>query len=578
MAESSYTESASKAAPRYDDSNPNYSNDAYSQMFQGESAYDNQNKTGFRQSIPKALSDTYYEIPEYKIGTIDYTKPEEVKKERLPIPTVTEGGEHENNSSQVANNNTLSYLNDYNNSINTFGSEGMTQANITNPVANPTDFYGNPISKQINSPTFNPLDFVPGFGLMNTLTGDAVPSKGYGAPGTYSGITGNKFDASGRAYNPITGQYKDEYASKKAWGSKMIDDPFGNLFGDSDKAAQGELSDLEYSAHRSELSELPYGAVDNMGNPVSVGLSKKNEAKVIMQYGLDMGFPAHTVAPGTPTFESIKTGRYHKGSQFFPSKKNKPKVKDYTVTKGPLDTSNINIDDITTDYGRGGSKDFSDINSKNSLNQNVSINTDTSNNNAADDAADAAQAAANAAVNQANQDNNNGGQDEHGNDNNTGGGGSNDYGGMFSSGGKIPPLTYATEGKYIGQPTGKQTIVGKDIYSSPITGPMGNLVGGKNASEQGTTIKKDNQYGNIPSIYDGRQYNENQLFEMMRDKTGPQGNPASYGIPNPNAYYNDPKIATVASIMRSRALDGQNVMSMEHFQRDPFEDIFRSTK
>src|SRR6056300_1259884 len=40
-------------------------------------------------------------------------------------------------------------------------------------------------------------------------------------------------------------------------------------------------------------------------------------------------------------------------------------------------------------------------------------------------------------------------------------------------GGPIP--SYADKGKYIGQPTGKQTIVGRDIYSSPMTGPMGNL-------------------------------------------------------------------------------------------------------
>jgi len=121
-------------------------------------------------------------------------------------------------------------------------------------------------------------------------------------------------------------------------------------------------------------------------------------------------------------------------------------------------------------------------------------------------------------------------------------------------GGPIP--SYADKGKYIGQPTGKQTIVGRDIYSSPMTGPMGNLVGSKNASEQGATIKRGDQYGNIPSIYNGMQYNEDQLLQMMKDKN----------INMPNAYYDNPITATEASKMRSRALDGQNVMGMEHTQ------------
>jgi len=526
MAENSYTESISKSASRYDDLNPNYDNNAYSQMFQGNSAYNNQDKTGFRQVIPQALVDNYADIPEYKIGKLNYTPTKIIPKPQTISP-VEQNNESDNNSKQTAIDNTLGYLNDYNNSISTFGSEGMTDANRNNPVANPTDFYGNPISKEINSPTFSPLDFVPGIGLMNTLNSPAVPTSGYGAPGTYSGITGNRFSADSRGINPITGQYKDEYGTKKAFADKIINDPFGNIFGDPDKAEQGKLSDLAYAGHRSELSELGYGATDIMGNPVSVGLSKANEDKVITQLGIDMGFPAHTVAPGTPTHESIKTGRNVKGSQYMPSKKTQEKAKAEQAAKDA----------------------------------------------AADAAADAAQAQANASVNTSSgyQDTSN----NYGNDSNDSGGStpgdsSGSFGGVgdYSSGGKIPPLTYATEGKYIGQPTGKQTIVGKDIYSSPITGPMGNLVGGKNASEQGTTIKKDNQYGNIPSIYNGMQYNEDQLIQMMKDKE----------IPKPTAYYDDDKKAVINSIMRSRALDGQNVMGMEHTQRDPFEKIFRSTK
>ena len=589
MAENSYSSSNASlgAVPRYDSSRPVYNNDAYSQMFQGDSAYGNQNKTGFRQAIPKALSDTYYDIPEYKISALDYTKP--VVEKEIPKPVSVNENNNDSASAEASRDANLDMVNNYNNSIGTFGSEGMVDANRNNPVANPTDFYGNPVAKEVNAPPFNALKVlrVVGMGspvgfaadIADTVYGQtqpAVPTSGYGTPGTYSSLTGNYFDSNSRGIDSITGQYKDEYGTQRAWTDKIRQDPFDNIFGDPDKAEQGDLTNLEYAGHRSKLSELAYGARDPMGNPVSVGLSKANEERAITKQGTDMGFPAHTVAPGTPTFESIKTGRYVKGSQFFPSEKDKPKEKGYTVTKGPLDTSNININDITTDYGKGGNKDFSDINSENSLNQNVSINTDTSNNDAADDAADAQQARDNARAN-ANAVNNYGNNYSNDDGGTSAGGPGGGYGdsagsgggvGDYSSGGKIPPISYANKGEYIGQPTGKQTIVGRDIYSSPITGPMGNLVGSENASEKGSTMEMDGQYGNIPSIHNGMEYGSKQLYQMMKDKE----------IPNPTAYYDDEKKAVINSIMRSRALDGQNVMSMEHLQRDPFEKIFRSTK
>lgn len=241
----------------------------------------------------------------------------------------------------------------------------MTQANIDNPVANPTDFYGNPISKEVYGPTLNPLDFVPGLGLASTLNEPAVPTSGYGTPGTYSSISGGKFDANSRAYDPITGQYLDEYGTKGAFASKIAQDPLGNLTGDPDKAAQGKLTDMEYAASRSELASLGAGTTDPTGNPATTGLDPNAKDKVATKLGLDMGFASHTVAPGTPTHTTIKTGVYTPGSQYIPGGKitdgtgtpSSLSIEDDMIgieTDKGLDTSGIDVSDIGTGLGSSG--------------------------------------------------------------------------------------------------------------------------------------------------------------------------------------------------------------------------------
>ena len=119
-------------------------------------------RTGFRSSVPEfmGIDNTYQQPvpitfdlkPNISVESIDYTVD--------PLG-------NNNDYSQAAIDNKLNYIDDYNKSIvseedNPTG--GMTQANIDNPVANPTDFYGNPIAKEVYSPTVNPLDFVPSFG------------------------------------------------------------------------------------------------------------------------------------------------------------------------------------------------------------------------------------------------------------------------------------------------------------------------------------------------------------------------------------------------------------------------------
>ena len=273
-------------------------------------------KTGFRSTIPQfmGIDNTYqqyapiiFKKPVASVKSIDYT-----------VDPLDDNNVTNDTSEQTAINNKLDYIDNYNTTINSEENNptgGMTQANIDNPVANPTDFYGNPIEKEVYSPTFNPMSLVPGFGLMEMVNAPAVPTSGYGTPGTYSGLTGNRFSADSRGIDPITGQYTMEYGTKAA----AINSALANPLGDADKAEQGNLRDMEYAAARSELASLRAGTTDPTGNPATTGLDDAAADKVATQLGLDMGFPAHTVAPGTPTHTSLKTGVYTPGSQYSPT-------------------------------------------------------------------------------------------------------------------------------------------------------------------------------------------------------------------------------------------------------------------
>jgi len=198
------------------------------------------------------------------------SKPEYiVPADAMPTPYYESNNSDDNNINDGNNERSLDYLKDYNNAVdanNQFGPGGMMQQNIDNPVANPTDFYGNPEKKEINSPS--PMNMIPGYGLNQT-----VPTSGYGTPGTYSANTGNRFDSNSRGINPITGQYEDEYGTKGAFLNNLS-------FYDNDKAEQGNLRDMEYAAARSELADLKSGKTDIMGNPTQTGLSTEAEKKV----------------------------------------------------------------------------------------------------------------------------------------------------------------------------------------------------------------------------------------------------------------------------------------------------------
>lgn len=213
---------------------------------------------------------------------------------------------------------------------------GMTQAQIENPVANPVDFYGNPVVPEVYSPS--PAGAIPGASIMS-LGQPSIPTSGYGTPGTYSGLTGGQFNQSSQAVDPITGQPIAEYGTTGAFLDSLMDDPLANT-----TSPQGKLSDMEYAGQTSQLASLGAGTTDPTGNPATTGLDKDAQDKVATQLGLDMGFPAHTVAPGTPTHTAISTGQVTPGSQYSPTG---------TFTNAP--TEGPNTSDPNSTAGGGGS-------------------------------------------------------------------------------------------------------------------------------------------------------------------------------------------------------------------------------
>ena len=78
----------------------------------------------------------------------------------------------------------------------------------------------------------SPMNMIPGYGLF----GPAVPTSGYGTPGTVSSLTGGTFDQQGRSIDPITGYANPEYATMGAFANQIMDDPLGNILGDPKNA------------------------------------------------------------------------------------------------------------------------------------------------------------------------------------------------------------------------------------------------------------------------------------------------------------------------------------------------------
>ena len=278
-----------------------------------------QPKYGFRYSgSPFAPATNPANVPPVNYDIPSYEEPEKPTP-YISTPPVMQS---DNNDSvgmrpQSANNNAINTVTNtpqYSGQTDPMGNpttKGMTQAQIENPVANPVDFYGNSVVPEVYSPS--PIGAIPGASIMS-LSQPAIPTSGYGTPGTVSGLTGGVFNQSSQAVDPITGQPIAEYGTTGAALQSLLDDPLANT-----TSPQGKLSDMEYAGQTSSLASLGAGTTDPMGNPATTGLDKEAKDKVATQLGLDMGFPAHTVAPGTPTHTAISTGKVTPGSQYSPT-------------------------------------------------------------------------------------------------------------------------------------------------------------------------------------------------------------------------------------------------------------------
>ena len=92
---------------------------------------------------------------------------------------------------------------------------------------------------------------------------------------------------------------------------------------------------------------------------------------------------------------------------------------------------------------------------------------------------------------------------------------------QFASGGEAmgpPPLRgpdpqgigyfqqFANGGDVVGEQTGEQTSVGRDVYLTP---------DGERVSEESLTFEVDGIFVNVPSIQDGIRYSSDQVYEMM---------------------------------------------------------------
>ena len=336
-----------------------------------------QSKTGFRSGD----RDSSYN--EAKVASNVFAPPATVPLlDGVPNYQADEGGESMGFADRpdAVNQNALNSVNSYNNDINSEENNptgGMTQANISNPVSFPTDYYGNPIPQEVHGPKFDPMVFVPGGSFMS-LNEPAIPTSGYGTPGTYSSLSGGKFNQSSQAVDPYTGQPIAEFGTKGAFLASLMDDPLANT-----TSPQGLLSDMEYGAQTAPgvnpntgdaMVSIAYGATDPTGNPATTGYTPGSGPLAAQQLGMQMGLPSHSVAPGTATNQAISTGQVTPGSQYSPTG---------TFTNAP--TAEQKAFNNLTNFSYPNTKNFS------------TVDTDA----AADAAADAAQSAANDAANAA---------------------------------------------------------------------------------------------------------------------------------------------------------------------------------
>lgn len=153
-------------------------------------------------------------------------------------------------------------------------------------------------------PSFNPTSLVPGLGLAEALSSPAVPTSGYGTPGSVSSLTGGVFDEQSRSVDPVTGYANPEYGTIGAFTNQIMEDPLGNILGDPKNA-------FDYDPKSTKSQTVQFAEAKGLDTD-----------KAATKDLLDMGISEASAQPGTPTHDAAlgigysPTGAAPAGSQF----------------------------------------------------------------------------------------------------------------------------------------------------------------------------------------------------------------------------------------------------------------------
>jgi len=152
---------------------------------------------------------------------------------------------------------------------------------------------------------------------LGSLTGPAVPTSGFGSPGSTSSLTGGTFNEKGRSVDPITGVANPEFATSQAFTNYMLEDPFGNTFGDVD-------NQFNYDRDKDRPNPQAQSFQFAMANsPLSEGgITQDEKDTIAKKIALDEGIAESSLqGQNNPTINAIQgvgyiDGAAPKGSQF----------------------------------------------------------------------------------------------------------------------------------------------------------------------------------------------------------------------------------------------------------------------
>ncbi|MDA8747932.1 hypothetical protein N9M66_06965 [Litoreibacter sp.] len=223
-----------------------------------------QPKYGFRYSgSPFAPATNPANIPPVNYDIPSYEAPEEPTPYISTPPVMQlDNNDSDNNESAMAS--TQMSLNQANTNLG--------NVNLEEEQAQTGGMYG---------PKPDPMMVVPG----------STPTSGYGTPGTYSSITGGKFDEQGISIDPITGAANPEYATTKAFTNQIMEDPLANIVGDPKNSY---ISSSDPSAGTGAYQAAIQKS--NQEGSANYGMGTlSNQDKIMMKVGMESGIPEHSL-------------------------------------------------------------------------------------------------------------------------------------------------------------------------------------------------------------------------------------------------------------------------------------------